>query len=80
MKAGHLEKEMYAYFAQLSEAEKKSVVEMIKTFVHGKEEDNNITVEDYNREIAEAEAEIERGEYVDHDEVEHMAKGWLHGR
>lgn len=80
MKAGHLEKEMYAYFAQLSEAEKTSVVELIKTFVRGREEDSHITLEEYNREIAEAEAEIERGEYVDHDDVEHIAKSWLHGR
>ncbi|MBN8789074.1 MAG: hypothetical protein J0I84_18475 [Terrimonas sp.] len=34
--ASVLEKEMYSYFIQLNEAEKKSVGQMLKTFVRGK--------------------------------------------
>lgn len=35
-----------------------------------------ISVEQYNREIYEAEAEIDRGEFYSQDDVEKMAKKW----
>ena len=36
----------------------------------------DISVEQYNREIEEAEAEIDRGEYYSQQEVEKMSKKW----
>ena len=66
---------MNIYFMQLSLAEKKSVVQMIKTFLHrSKKEAVNIDLEEYNNEIDEAMAEVERGEFYTHDEVVKMAK------
>ncbi len=35
-----------------------------------------ISIEQYNRELDEAEAEIDRGEFYSQEEVEKMAKKW----
>lgn len=35
-----------------------------------------ISIEQYNRELHEAEAEIDRGEFYSQEEVEKMAKKW----
>ena len=75
MQAKGIDQEMNIYFMQLSLAEKKSVVQMIKTFLHrSKKEAVNIDLEEYNNEIDEAMAEVERGEFYTHDEVVKMAK------
>lgn len=77
MAAKAIEQEMYAYFMQLSETEKKSVVKMIKTFVKGKNTDNKrISIEQYNRELEEAEREIEEGNYITQEDLEEEVKSW----
>lgn len=75
--ANVLDKEMFNYFTRLNEAEKKSVIQMLKTFLKGREEDpGRISIEQYNKEIDEAMEEVRRGETYSHDEVVKMAKGW----
>ncbi len=75
--ANVLEKEMYNYFTQLNEAEKKSVVQMLKTFLKGRKENHErISIEQYNKELDEAMAEVKNGEVYTHEEVRKMAKGW----
>jgi hypothetical protein len=75
--ASILEKEMFNYFTQLNEAEKKSVVQMLKTFLKGRQENpGRISIEQYNKEIDEAMEEVKKGEVYTHDEVVKMAKGW----
>lgn len=65
------------FFGQLSEAEQKSVLQLIKTFVEGRgEKAERISLEEYNREIEEAEAEFERGEYITHEEMLKQIKQW----
>jgi len=80
MSTSAIDKEMYDYFMQLNEAEKKSVVQMIKTFLQSRKEFERISIEQYNKEIEEAEAEIERGESYSHEEVVKMSKQWTHGK
>ena len=80
MEAMTIEDEMNTYFAQLRVAEKKSVVQMIKTFLQEREAEGYITIEQYNKEIEEAEAEVERGECYSQEEAIEISKGWLHGR
>ncbi len=61
---------MLNYFVQLNDAEKKSVLEMVKTFLGSrKNEINQQTLEEYNHELEQADAEIEAGDYVSHEEV-----------
>jgi predicted transcriptional regulator len=70
METTSLSQEMLHCFAQLNEAEQKSVLEMIKTFLQGRSADfDPQTMEEYNRELEDADAEIEAGDYVTHEEV-----------
>ena len=72
-----LERELLQYIFQLDEAEKKSVLQMLKTFLKGREKSlPRISIEQYNKEIDEAIARVESGEYYSHEEVERMAKEW----
>ena len=56
-----LDNEMINYFTQLNDAEKKS---------------ERITIEQYNQELDEAEAEFEKGEVVTHDELLKQIRKW----
>ena len=53
---------------------------MIKTFLQGRKELERTSIEQYNKEIEEAESEIERGESYSHEEVVKMSKRWTHGK
>jgi hypothetical protein len=75
--ANALERELLQYILQLDEAEKQSVLQMLKTFLKGREKKiPRITIEQYNKEIDEAIARVEAGEYYTHEEVERMSKDW----
>jgi len=70
METGAIKEEMLQYFSRLNDAEQQSVLEMIKTFIKGRgREFGPVTLEEYNRELEEADAEIESGDYVTHEEV-----------
>ncbi len=74
-----LEQEMHNYFIQLNEAEKKSVILMLRTFLKGRSPmaaENDLNIEQYNKEIDEAIARVEAGAFHTHQEVEKMAKEW----
>ena len=72
-----LERELVQYVLQLDETQKKSLLEMLKTFVKGQEKKSTrISIEQYNKEIDEAIARVEAGEFYTQEEVERMAKDW----
>ena len=63
--ANTVDREMFTYFMQLNDAEKKSVVEMLKTFIKGrKDQPERISIEQYNKEIDEAMERVSKGEYT----------------
>jgi len=75
--ANALERELLHYIFQLDEAEKKSVLQMLKTFLKDREQYTTpISIEQYNKEIDEAIARVEAGDYFTQEEVERMAKDW----
>jgi len=75
--ANVLEKEWYSYFVQLNEAEKKSVLLMLKTFLQKRSVDaGRISIEQYNKEIDEALAEVAAGNYITQEEMEKQAAKW----
>jgi predicted transcriptional regulator len=77
MQAKGIEQEMNNYFMQLSLNEKKSVVQMLKTLLQKHNRgDAPVTIEDYNKDIDEAMAEVARGEFYSHEEVIKMSKNW----
>ncbi len=72
-----LEQELLQYILQLDDAEKKSVLQMLKTFVKGREaKASRVSIEEYNQELKEAEAEFEKGEYTPHEEFVKKIKKW----
>ncbi|MEJ7821570.1 MAG: hypothetical protein WKF85_04570 [Chitinophagaceae bacterium] len=81
METTTLDQKMYNYFMQLNEAEKKSVVQMIKTFLQSKKATpERMSIEQYNKEIEESEAEIEKGKSYTHEEVVKLSKQWVNGK
>ncbi len=65
-----ISKEMLSYFMQLNDAERKPVLEMVKTFIGSrKNEMKHQPLEEYNQELEQADAEIEAGDYITHEEV-----------
>ena len=71
------EQEWHDYFLQLNEMEKKSVVLMLKAFLQQRNQDTDrISLEQYNKEIDEALAEVEAGNYITQDEMEKRAAKW----
>ncbi len=75
--ANVLEKEWHSYFVQLNETEKKSVLLMLKTFLQRRtENDDRISIEQYNKEIDEALAEVEAGNYITQADMEKRAAKW----
>ena len=72
-----LDRELFQYILQLDEAEKKSVLQMLKAFVKGRKKNApRISIEQYNKEIDEAIARVEAGDFYTQEEVQRMAKEW----
>lgn len=59
------------YITQLSEAEKKSVLLLLKTFLSKPE-----NIDQYNKEIDEALAEESEGNYITHEEMTKISSKW----
>lgn len=72
-----LEKQMFNYFTQLNEKQKKSVIQMLKGFLKDKGENKSrISIEEYNKELDEAIEQIKNGEVYSHEEVVKLSKSW----
>ncbi|HET6255021.1 MAG TPA: hypothetical protein VFE32_13150 [Puia sp.] len=77
MSTSSLSKEMLRYFTQLNDAEQKSVLQMIKTFLSTRSiESKPQSLEEYNRELEEADLRIEGGRYITQDDLEKEMKTW----
>lgn len=59
------------YITMLSEAEKKSVLLLLKTFLSKPE-----NIDQYNKEIDEALAEESEGNYITHEEMRKISSEW----
>ena len=69
METSTLRTQMLEYFARLSDAEQRSVLQRLKTFTEGRDNFQPMSIEEYNRELEEADAEIETGHYIIHEEL-----------
>lgn len=62
---------------ELQQVEDMSLLRTIKAVLHyGLKNEGRISIEQYNRELEDAEARIEQGKFFTQEEVEKMAKGW----
>ena len=59
------DRDLYACVEKLNATQKKALLSYIKTIIPGKEE-KTYTIEQYNKELEEAEAEIDRGAFYTH--------------
>jgi hypothetical protein len=66
-----IQQEMLHYFTQLNKEEQQSLLRLIKTFT-GNRISKRPTLEEYNEELEQGNAEIEAGNYISHDEVKKM--------
>lgn len=71
--SSNVEEEIQKYIGQMSDTRKQSLLKLIKFFA---EEDELFgppqTVEEYNKEIEEAEKRMDAGEFYTHEEVKEM--------
>jgi len=72
-----LEQEWLSYFTQLNEVERKSVLQLLKTFLQRKQQPGDrIDIARYNKEIDEALADVAAGNYISQEEIEKQASKW----
>ncbi len=78
MSAQSLKQEFNQYWSKLSIVEKESLLAMAKNYVQLKDENDTdrVSIEEYNKEIDEAVARVEAGEFYTHEEVVKMSKDW----
>ena len=62
---------------EIKQVEDIALLQAIKAVLHyGLKNEGRISVEQYNRELEEAEAEIDRGEFITHEELKKQMKTW----
>ncbi|QLH31477.1 MAG: hypothetical protein HWD62_02665 [Cyclobacteriaceae bacterium] len=62
---------------ELQQVEDLSLLRAIKAMLHyGLRREGRISLEQYNRELDEAEAEIDRGEFITHEDFKKQMKAW----
>ncbi len=72
-----LKLERASLIKDLEQVDDVSLLQAIKVMVqYGLKKEGRITIEQYNREVREAEARIDAGNYYSQEEVETMAKKW----
>jgi predicted transcriptional regulator len=64
-----LDKELNKYWEQLDNSQKKSILTMIKSFLHPSEKHPRITIEQYNKEIDAAMARMDKGEVISNEDA-----------
>lgn len=72
-----LDKKLHKYLLQLNDFEKKSILTIAKTFIANKVQiTNHYTIDQYNKELDEAVAEVEAGDFVTQEQMEKIATKW----
>ena len=76
-KAMDINAERSLLIKELQQVEDISLLKTLKAVLHyGLKNEGRISVEQYNQELEEAEAEIDRGEFVTHEELKKQMKAW----
>ena len=71
MTSDTLNDQLYKSILQFNEAEKESILNMLKTFLTRKDS-GRTTIDHYNVELDEALTEVESGNYISQDELENI--------
>ncbi len=71
----HSEKELL--IKEINQVEDLALLKALKSLLHyGLQKDGRISIEQYNRELDEAELEIDRGDFITHEELKKQMKEW----
>lgn len=65
--------ELSKYWVLLSAEQKQSLLQVIKSFITDQEK---ISIQQYNQELAEVEAEYQNGNHITSDEMLKLIKQW----
>ncbi|HEY5462287.1 MAG TPA: hypothetical protein VIJ95_03450 [Hanamia sp.] len=77
MTVSSIDKELIRYFVQLSEPQKKSLLQMIKAFIKSDEEhESPISIEQYNKELDDAMIRINEGNFTTLEELQKEMRSW----
>jgi hypothetical protein len=71
-----IDNQILQYLPLLEKDEKQSILSVIKSFMKGKEKPQRLTVEEYNRELEEAEKRYDAGNFTSHEDVLKEAESW----
>lgn len=72
-----VESEIQQYITQLNEEEKQSVLQLLKTFIKGKQvSSERISIEQYNEELEASERQIDEGRFTTQEDLERELKQW----
>ena len=66
------------YWLLIEKDEKQSILIFMKTFLKNRviQEQKRISIEQHNKELEEAEARIDSGNYITHEDVKKIAATW----
>ena len=72
-----LDQEMFEHFSRLDDTQKKSVIQMLKSFLKGgKTTYSRQTPEEYNEELDEAMTRVKEGEFTSLEDLEKEMRSW----
>ncbi len=71
----NIDEELQSCITQLSFSQKKSILDLIRSFAIS-EETKPMSIEQYNQELKEAEAEYKSGEIISHEAMINAIKKW----
>jgi hypothetical protein len=71
-----LDKELLKYWEQLDGPQKKSILGMIKSFLQPAKKISEFSIDQYNKEIDEAMARMDAGQFTTHEDVEKEMEKW----
>lgn len=80
MTATNIDIALHHLIDQLSAEQKSSLLAFVKTIIPPEQSVKSYTIQEYNQDLAEAEAEIERGEVFSHEEALAIFKQHLDGK
>jgi hypothetical protein len=77
MTVSSIDKELIKYFIQLTEPQKQSLLQMIKTFIKaGNNASEDFSIEQYNKELNDAMHRIGIGNFTTLEELENEMQSW----
>ncbi|HSC37396.1 MAG TPA: hypothetical protein VLD19_05985 [Chitinophagaceae bacterium] len=77
MASSAIDKELISYFTRLDDAQKKSLLAMMKSFLKpGRQQSKSATIEEYNKELDEAMERVSRGEFTTLEALEKEMQSW----